>query len=199
MTTFLLMRHGETDAIGKLVMGWNPGWHLNANGRSQAERLAGRLAKRPIRAIYTSSLERAVETAEIVGRPHRLSPCPDAEFGEVRFGEWEGMKLEDLPKSERFRHYNAFRSVVRPPGGGETMIEVQARMVRGLERLMNAHPDETVGVVSHGDPLRSVLAYFLGTPLDLLLRFEISPASLSVLEVEESGARVLCMNLTEDI
>src|SRR5438105_1964104 len=50
MTTFLLVRHGETDAVGKSMMGWAPGWHLNANGKSQVERLAELLAPLPIRA-----------------------------------------------------------------------------------------------------------------------------------------------------
>jgi len=77
MTTFLLMRHGETDAVGKSIMGWRPGWHLNASGRKQVERLAARLAALPIRAIYTSPLERAVETAEAIGKSHGIEPRPD--------------------------------------------------------------------------------------------------------------------------
>src|SRR3954454_5362733 len=72
MTTFLLIRHGETDANGKSIMGWRPGWHLNARGREQVEKLARRLERAPIRAVYTSPLERALETAEPVAHRHRL-------------------------------------------------------------------------------------------------------------------------------
>jgi probable phosphoglycerate mutase len=195
MTTFLLMRHGETDAIGKSVMGWRPGWRLNANGRLQAERLARRLASRPIRAIYTSPLERTCESAQIIAAAHGLTPQPDAAFGEVRFGEWEGLTLEALARIDLWHRYNRFRSGVRPPGG-ETMIEVQGRAVDRLASLAGAHAGETVGVVSHGDVLRGMLAYYLGIPLDLMLRFEIDPASLSILELAESGARVTLMNET---
>ncbi len=78
-------------------------------------------------------------------------------------------------------------------------MEVQTRMVRQLDCLADAHSEETVAVVSHGDPLRSVIAYYLGIPLDLLLRFEISPASVSVVEQHEWGPRVLCLNETGDV
>jgi probable phosphoglycerate mutase len=196
MTTFLLMRHGETDAVGKSVMGWKPGWRLNANGHAQAERLARWLESRLIRAIYTSPLERAVETAGIVARPHGIVPQPDAAFGEVRLGEWEGQALADLEPLEAYRIYNQFRSGARPPGG-ELMIEVQQRMVARLQALAAIHADTTLGVVSHGDSLRATLAYYLGIPLDLMLRFEVSPASLSVLELAGRGSRIICMNQTE--
>lgn len=134
-----------------------------------------------------------------MGKPHGIAPQPDEQLGEVRFGEWEGLAMDELNRIELWRRYNEFRSGTRPPGGGETMIEVQSRMVRRLESLVAAHPGETVATVSHGDPLRSVLAYFLGIPLDLLLRFEVSPASLSILELAEWGARVMCMNQTEAV
>jgi broad specificity phosphatase PhoE len=196
MTTFLLIRHGETDAIGREIMGWRPGWHLNANGREQARRLAERLARRPIQAIYTSPLERAVETAAILAAPHAMEPQPDPDFGEVRFGQWEGCKIGELERMEAFRRYNQFRAGVRPPGG-EMLVEVQTRVVRKLEALAPAYRDGTVAIVSHGDALRSTLALYLGISLDMIPHFEISPASLSVLELAESGARVLSMNVTE--
>jgi probable phosphoglycerate mutase len=196
MTTFLLLRHGETDAIGKKIMGWKPGWRLNANGRRQAERLAGRLANRPIRAIYTSPLERANETAQIVAAPHALTPQTEVAFGEVRFGEWEGLTMDELGRIELWHRYNRFRGGTRPPGG-ETMIEVQSRAVGRLESLAAAHHGESVAVVSHGDVLRGMLAWYLGIPVDLMLRFEIEPAGLSILELAEWGARVMLMNETE--
>ena len=195
MTTFLLIRHGETDAVGREIMGWRPGWHLNANGREQAKRLADRLARRRLQAIYTSPLERAVETAAILAAPHELEPRQDTDFAEVRFGQWEGVKIGELDQREDLRRYYQFRSGVRPPGG-ELLGEVQTRVVRKLQALAAVHDGAEVAVVSHGDALRSALAFYLGIPLDMILRFEISPASLSVLEVSEWGARLMSMNET---
>ncbi len=195
MTTFLLIRHGETDAVGREIMGWRPGWHLNANGREQAQRLAERLARRPIQAFYTSPLERAVETAAILAAPHALEAQPEPDFAEVRFGAWEGCKFGELERMEEWRQYNRFRACVRPPGG-EMLVEVQTRMVRRLQSLAREHREGTVAVVSHGDALRSALALYLGISLDMILRFEISPASLSVLEVTDWGSRVTLLNET---
>jgi broad specificity phosphatase PhoE len=199
MTTFLLIRHGETDAVGNRIMGWTPGRNLNAAGRAQAERLSSRLAQLPIRAIYTSPLERAIETAEAIAKPHALEPQRDEELGEVRFGSWEGLTIAELQQRKDFRKYNLFRSGARPPGGGELMIEVQSRMVREVVRLAEQHPEETVALVSHGDPLRAVVAWCLGIPLDLLLRFELGTASVSVVELAEWGPRVMSLNVTEAI
>jgi broad specificity phosphatase PhoE len=198
MTTFLLVRHGETDAVGKSIMGWRPGWHLNPKGRAEVKTLAERLARMPVRAVYTSPLERAIETAAEIARPHGLEPQPVEEFGEFHAGEWEGLALADLDSRDDWRRFNHFRAGTRAPGG-ELMIETQARMIRQLDLLRGRHGEETVAVVSHGDPLRSVVAYYLGIPLDLILRFEIHTASLSVLQLAEWGARILCVNHKDEI
>jgi probable phosphoglycerate mutase len=174
-------------------MGWAPGWHLNENGRRQAERLGERLKALPIRAIYTSPLERAVETADAIAGAHGLQPQKDADFGEFHAGEWQGVSLEDLGKRDDWRRFNTIRSLTRAPGG-EIAVETQARVVRKIHELAGRHDGETVAIVSHGDPLRAGIAYFLGIPLDMLLRFEVHPASLSVVELGEWGSKVLCVN-----
>ena len=193
MTTFLLIRHGETDAVGRSIMGWAPGWRLNENGRGQVERLANRLASLPIRAIYTSPLERAVESAEAIGKPHGVAPQPEEDFGEYRVGEWQGVAIAELDKRDDWRRFNTVRGITRAPGG-ELALETQLRVVRKLHELAGKHRDETVAVVSHGDPLRYAIAFFLGAPIDMLLRFEIHPASLSVVQLAEWGSKVMCVN-----
>jgi broad specificity phosphatase PhoE len=198
MTTFLLVRHGDTDAVGKTIAGAQPGWGLNQLGRTQVASLADRLSRRPLRAVYTSPLQRAVETAEPIAEKHRLTPLPLEELGEVRFGAWEGKTMQMLDAEPDWRRFNVSRSTVRPPGG-ELMIETQARMVAQLEYLCGRHPDQTVAVVSHADPLRSVVAHYLAIPIDMIMRFEISPASVTVVERAKWGTRVLCVNETGDI
>lgn len=113
-------------------------------------------------------------------------------------GEWEGMTMADLHNREDWKKFNSYRSGARCPGG-ETMLEVQSRMVRQLKSLEARHASETVAVVSHGDPLRSVAAYFLGIPIDLMQRFEIFPASVTVLQAAPWGPRILCLNETGDV
>jgi len=197
MTTFLLIRHAEIGASGILV-GWMEGWGLNSTGKLQAQRLAGRLSGLPIGAVYASPLERTVETAEIVAAPHGLKPERLKDLGEVDFGEWEGYTFEDLQNDDQWRQYNLCRTCTQPPGG-EWITDVQTRMTRSLNCLAERHPEETIAVVSHGDPLRCAVAHFLGVPIDFISRFEIAPASVTVVEIASWGPRVLCLNETGEI
>lgn len=193
MTTFLLVRHGETDAAGRFVTGWKTGFHLNETGKLQVRRLAQSLSGLTMQAIYTSPLERAVETAEMIGQSLGLSPVTRDDLGESRFGEWEGKTFVELSQDPRWASFNTTRSLVRAPGG-ELMLEAQTRMVRAIENLRDRHPNETVAVVSHLDPLRSLIAHCLGIPLDLLLRFEMNPGSVSIVRYFDDQPRVLCIN-----
>jgi probable phosphoglycerate mutase len=193
MTTFLLIRHGDTDAVDHVLAGSAPGWHLNARGLQQVRSLAQRLSSTPIRAVYTSPLERAIETAEAIAASRGIPLERVDELVEFGLGEWEGLAFGELDGRDDWRRFNSFRSGTRAPGG-ELMVETQARMVRQLDRLRARHPHDTIAVVSHGDPLRAALAWFLGIPIDLIFRFELGTASLSVVEVHDRGARVLCLN-----
>src|SRR5688572_29144837 len=96
MTTFLLVRHGDTGAIGKYLTGWTPGWRLNDQGKQQVRLLAQKLSDFPIKAVYTSPLERAVETAEALAVPHGLAARIRDRLGEFRLGDWEGKSFEEL-------------------------------------------------------------------------------------------------------
>ena len=120
------------------------------------------------------------------------------DLGEIHVGEWQGLSMEELEQREDWRRFNTYRSGTRCPGG-ELMIETQTRMIRRLACLRDRYRDRTVAVISHGDPLRAVLACYLGIPLDLVLRFEISPASVSIVEDAEWGPRVMCLNDTGEV
>jgi probable phosphoglycerate mutase len=112
---------------------------------------------------------------------------------EVDFGQWTGTTFEALRADAAWPDWNAARGVARPPGG-ETLVEVQARLRRFVEQIVARHPDQCVAAVSHGDPIKSILAEALGMPLDNLDRLEISPASISVLIAGEWGMRVFSVN-----
>jgi probable phosphoglycerate mutase len=148
-----------------------------------------------MQAIYTSPLERAIETADIVADSFNLSPIAREQLGELRFGEWEGKTFDELDRDPLWREFNRSRSTVRPPGG-ELMIEAQTRMVREMTTLVGRHPDETVGIVSHLDPLRAFIAHCLGISLDFFLRFRLDPGSLSIVQYSVHAPHVTCLNRT---
>lgn len=198
MTRYLLIRHGATDAVGKRLSGRMPGVHLNEQGREQAQGLAKRLHHLPISAIYSSPLERAIETAEPVAKSLNLQTIICEDFLEMNFGEWTNLTFEEVQQQPQFQYFNSFRSNTRIPGG-EGMLEAQARIIARLQKLQLLHPGETVAIVSHADLIKAAITYFAGIHLDLFQRIEISPASVSIVEVYDEIARITLVNDTGGI
>jgi len=198
MTKLLLIRHALTDSVGQRLSGRMPSVPLNAEGQAQAQKLAERLAPVPLAAIYSSPLERALQTAAPLAQRHQLEPIVSEDFLEIDFGHWTNRTFQGLAGEPEFQRFNSFRSHTRIPGG-ELMLEAQARTVAGLGRLCAQHPGATVAVVSHADLLKAAVAYYAGIPLDLFQRLEISPASVSGLEIFEETARILFLNDTGEL
>lgn len=193
MSIFYLIRHANNDWVGKAIAGWTPGVSLNAEGGEQAERLSRTLQRRGITHICSSPLERALETAAPVAKALGLQVEVHHALGEFQFGEWTGKRIDELDRDPRWRIFNTNRGGTRAPGG-ESMLETQTRIVTDLECLRAQHPRETVAVVSHGDPIRAALLYYLGMPIDFYARLEVAPASFSRVESEDWGVRVLSIN-----
>jgi probable phosphoglycerate mutase len=196
MTLLLLIRHGENEytRTGKLA-GWTKGVHLNAEGQKQAQTLAERLAKAPLKAIYSSPLERARETAAPLAKAHRLRVRVVNDLGEVGYGAWQGKSLKRLARTKLWRTVQHLPSAMEFPQG-ETFRSVQARAVNALERLVRAHAKDMIAVVSHGDVIKLIVAHYLGVPLDLFQRLMINTASLSVLRLGQGRPTLVKLNDT---
>jgi probable phosphoglycerate mutase len=170
---------------------------LNAEGQLQAEELCRRLGDLAISAVYSSPLERALETAAPIAAQQGIPVVEAAGLTEIDFGSWTGKTLQELDRLPEWKDFNIHRSGTRVPGG-EGMTDVLARALNEVNRIRAEHdtPEALVTLVSHGDVLRALLAHFLGVPLDLFQRIEISPGSVSVVTVENHGPRVLLLNST---
>lgn len=187
----ILIRHALTPAQDRL--GQRAGIALSEAGAEQAARLAERLRPREIAAVFSSPLTRAMETAAAVAGPRGLAVIPDLALREVETGDWDGRAIGDLSVFESWKYFNIFRSGTRCPGG-EMMIEVQARVAAFLERAAREYRDAAIAVVSHADVIRAAVCHYLAIPLDLSLRVQISPASVTTLRLHECGAEVLGLN-----
>lgn len=199
MTQLLLIRHAVNDWVGtNRLAGWTRGVHLNEEGRRQAEALAQRLARVELKAIYSSPLERTMETAEIIAQPHGLPIRIREDIGEARYGEWTGQKIEDLAKTDLWQVVQFHPSGARFPEG-EALREMQTRAVAEIDAVCADHPEDMIAVVSHSDVIKAIIAHYVGLHLDLFQRLVISPASLSILIFGKMGPRLVRLNDTSHI
>ncbi len=193
MTVFHLLRHGEHSLQGKLVAGRTAGISLSARGRGEAAAAADRLASAGIHAIYASPLERAQETAAIVGERLALPVETRDDLNELDFGEWTGLTFDAVRGDPRWPPWAAHRSLSMIPGG-ETMRDVQRRVIETVVELRGLHPDGGVVLVSHGDVIRAALVYLLGMPLDFYGRIEVGTGSISTARITAAGICVTAIN-----
>jgi probable phosphomutase (TIGR03848 family) len=201
-TLVVLVRHGTTATTGRELPGRASGLHLSDVGQQQAKAAAARIAalqddKRKVAAVYASPLERTRETAAPIADALDLEVRIEKGLIEVDIGEWTGLTLAAARKKPEWRTIQRYPSAFRFPGG-ESFLEMQARMVDTLDRLRAAHPGEVVVAVSHADPIRVAVAHALGTHLDLFQRIVVSPCSVTAVALGDDGPTVLTVNATDD-
>jgi probable phosphomutase (TIGR03848 family) len=192
MPLVLLIRHATAEYKPGRLYGWTPGVHLSAHGRDEAKRLGERLEAVRFKALYSSPLERCLETAEIVTERRALPVEVLDELGEVRYGSWQGKTFRSLMKTKLWRTVQLVPSQARFPGpGGESLLELQTRGVRAVETIRARHARGVVGVFSHADMIKAIVAHYLGLHLDLFQRIHVDTASVTAIAFYNGFPRVL--------
>jgi len=204
MATLVLVRHGRSTAnTSGVLAGRAGGVRLDAVGKDQAARVAGRLARVPLVAVVSSPLQRCRETAGAVIAAQPGPPTLQIEraLNECDYGDWQGRSLRELTKEKLWRVVQQQPSAAGFPGG-ETLAQMQSRAVDAVRRLDRAvteqHGPGAVWVaVSHGDVIKAVLADALGLHLDLFQRIQVDPASASMVRFGDERPHVLGVNTHE--
>ena len=194
----LLVRHGLTDATKTRLIGRLPGISLNAEGRAQAAAAAERVALLPVAAIYTSPMERTLETAAPLGARLGLPVTPDPGLLEVDYGEWAGQEYKTLRKTDLWKRVQQRPADARFPAG-EAVREAQARIVGAIEVIVNRHPTHVVAAYSHADMIKLAVAHFTGIHLDLFQRTAVSAGSVTALSIGGGPPVLLKLNDTGDL
>lgn len=194
----LLIRHAITDLTSKQLVGRRPGVHLSARGHEQAAHLVEFLSGIPIAAIYSSPLERAVETAAPLAADRQIEVRQDSGLSEVDYGDWAGQEFKQLRRTDLWKRVQLRPADARFPGG-EAVREAQARIVGSLETIANSHARETVAVFSHSDMIKFAVAHLMGTHLDMFQRLAVSPASVTAVSLGGSAPALLKLNDTGDL
>lgn len=198
MPVLILARHGETDVIGKKLTGRIAGVHLNANGRSQAEAIAQKLKDARIGAIFSSPLERAIETARPLSETSGIPISPHSGLTEINFGAWQGKPYKQLEKLKLWQTIHSKPSTVTFPAG-ESFIAAQQRIVASLVEIVSAMGEKDAAICfSHCDPIRLALAYFLNMALDDFQRLSVDPGSLSVVMFSDGKTHLGQINFPVD-
>jgi probable phosphoglycerate mutase len=193
-TTVFYVRHVPHELQDKIQVGRTEGVQLREDAPERLARLTERFAREPLAAVYASPMLRTQETAKAVAAAHPKLKLQTREgLNELDAGDWTGLNFEEMREAPGYRTWNEQRSLGRIPGG-ESMLEVQARMIAVLEEIRAAHSDQYVAVVSHGDPIKAALLYLLGMPLEGYQRIEIEPGSVSTVVVGDWGAKLIRLN-----
>ncbi|MCS6938882.1 MAG: histidine phosphatase family protein [Roseiflexus sp.] len=198
MTTFYIIRHGQTD--------WNlqGRWQgkadipLNDTGRAQAQRLAGHLHRRRIRfdAIYSSDLLRAWETATLIADRLNLIPAPLPALREIDVGAWSGLTRDEVITQyhDLWERLHSGEDVPRG-GSGETFGQLYDRVVGAVEHLVRERPGQTIALVTHGGPARALLLHAARDKVGVLPRpLHVGNTSLSVVACVANDWHILTVN-----
>lgn len=182
-TRIYLFRHGEVTTFERRTFNGQTDVGLTPRGSSQLEEAAARLASNPIRAVYTSDLQRSRLGGEAIAKACGAPLFQMPALREKRFGVWEGCAAEEI--SRRFPEgWAAWLTdpLESRPEGGESYRDVGERVFPALEEILRRHPGEEVAVVAHGGVNKLVLAAALCQPPHALFRIEQKYAALNVID-----------------
>ena len=190
-----VIRHGETAWSRERRFAGSRDVALEPEGLRQCEAVARALAPQAVVAVYASPLERARASAEVIAKPHRLPVEIDPAFGEMAFGEWEGLTREEVAARfpaayEEWRHAPHLVRIA----GGETLSQVAERARGAVQALAATHTGETIVLVTHAIVTRLIVLDALGLGPERLWTVDATPAGITEIEYEPGWATVHRMN-----
>jgi len=192
MMRIIFVRHGETEYNYESRYQGHTDSRLSELGRCQSARVVERLGAEKIAAVYSSDLVRACETAQAIAAPHNLAVRTDADLRECAFGDWEGLTVKQI--SERYpdlyRNYTRDSVTHRAPNG-ERLEDLQARVVRLVDSIAAAHPDETVVIVTHGGPIRAFFCHAFDAKLETFRKIRLDNCGITILSLGSDGRWLL--------
>ena len=198
-TRVFLIRHGATELSSEDRFAGAVDVLLSDAGRDQARRLGARLTNEKITVAYASPMKRTMETARLVIEPHAVDVTPVDGIREIAHGRWEGMKRDEVER-EFPEEYNRYEHdpFSFAPVGGETGLQVTARALPALLRIVEDHCDERIVIVSHKATIRLLLSSLLGfDPRKYRDRLDQSPCALNILDFKDvAHARLTLFNDT---
>ncbi len=183
-TRIFLVRHGATSLTAEDRFAGSSDVELSDQGRLQVASLAERLKSERLDAIYASPLARTLETAQLLAKPHGLSPIPEPALREIDYGHWEGLTRAEVERKHE-GEYEIWQEdpFTIAPAGGESGVNVLNRVLPVFRRIMETHRHRSALVVSHKGTNRLLVSSLLGFDMrGYRDRLDQSPAALTILD-----------------
>ena len=196
MGSLIFLRHGQAqNNVNRVLAGRTPGVSLTDNGVNQATKIAEFLKPMNISMVYSSPIERAQKTAEIVAKHNSVDFRIDKRLIELDTGKFTG-----IPYNEIFQSYgNVFLKFYEGKmeiahNGVETFSEVKKRILSIVDHVLNEHRGENVVLVTHMDPIKAMLSTVMDLKPQSLFELIIANASLTIFREEEGKLSVKAIN-----
>jgi probable phosphoglycerate mutase len=180
-----LVRHGEVNANIEFRFLGSRDDPLNETGERQAEQLASLFSRLPVGAVFSSPLSRALATARAIGGAAGVEPVIDTQLRELDFGRWEGLTRDQIlelgpGEGDILARWDRDPSIAAPDG--ESLVDLEHRIVGFADGLLGNPPEGPVVVVSHMGPIKILLCAALGLSPDGARRIFLDPATISVVD-----------------
>lgn len=191
-TRLYLIRHGQV--VNHHEFRYNGHFDVDITdiGVLQMENIAAFLAKEPIKAVYSSDLQRAFKGAEIIGKYLEIKPVKVHAFRELHLGRWEGLTREEgaakFPEEADFRFRDLADTRVKD---GENLHDLKARVMPALEGILNKHKGGHIAIVAHGGVNRVALCDAMRLPMENFFRIEQDYGCLNVIDYFDDGVKVI--------
>jgi len=178
----IFLRHGQAkNNIERILTGRTPNIPLTEKGIEQAEKTAKFVEQMNISAIYSSPIERAKHTAEIVAKHNSLDVITDDRLIELDMGKFTGVPYDEIFTSHGnvfMKFYNGELEIAH--NGVETFTEVKKRVLSIVDHVIEKHPDQNVVLVTHMDPIKAMLSTVVDLSPTNLFELIIANASLNI-------------------
>ncbi len=191
-TKIFLIRHGEVaNAADRCYNGHND-VDLSADGLKQMEKIADRLKGEPLKAVYSSDLQRAAKGARLISERHSVEPVSIKELRELSYGIWEGKRVEDIknlyPEEFRARYDDILNYRIQ---NGETLLEMRERVLPAVKGIINKHTGDSIAIVAHAGVIKILLLWSLNMDLRDFYRIQQDYAALNIISFYDNGSAVV--------
>lgn len=195
MTRLIVVRHGQTVWNLERKYQGHSDIALTDKGLRQAEAVGARLADEKIDAVYASDLSRAFKTAECIAARHNLTVRVVPALREIKFGDWEGLTYEQISA----QWPGLLGKLWTTPDelqipGGESFQQLKERAYAAIEKIVAAHPDQTVVVVAHGGTIGTILCAMLDIHLNHVWNIRQDNTAVNIIEYYEGRPTITLLN-----